>query len=66
MKRYNLRDQLLLTGGSDSKVVLLNVASLASTDPTTEDEEEEEAEKEKEIDHNKVSDVMLCEIALKR
>ena len=64
MKRYNLRDQLLLTGGSDSKVVLLNVASLASTDPTTEDEEEEEAEKE--IDHNKVSDVMLCEVALKR
>lgn len=49
--RYNLRDQLLLTGGSDSKVVLLNVASLASTDPATEDEEEEEAEKE--IDHNK-------------
>ena len=64
MKRYNLRDQLLLTGGSDSKVVLLNVASLASTDPATEDEEEEEAEKE--IDHNKVSDVMLCEVALKR
>ena len=62
MKRYNLRDQLLLTGGSDSKVVLLNVASLASTDPATEDEEEEE---EKEIDHNKVSDVMLCEVALK-
>ena len=63
MKRYNLRDQLLLTGGSDSKVVLLNVASLASTDPATEDEEEEA---EKEIDHNKVSDVMLCEVALKR
>ena len=42
--RYNLRDQLLLTGGSDSKVVLLNVPSLASD---TMSEEEEEAEEPK-------------------
>ena len=41
-----------MTGGSDSKVVLLNVASLASCDPVTEDEEEEE--KDKEIDQSKV------------
>ena len=41
-----------MTGGSDSKVVLLNVASLASSDPVTEDEEEEE--KDKENDQSKV------------
>ena len=41
-----------MTGGSDSKVVLLNVASLASSDPVTEDEEEEE--KNNENDQSKV------------
>ena len=40
-----------MTGGSDSKVVLLNVASLASSDPVTEDEEEE---KNNENDQSKV------------
>ena len=45
--RYNLRDQLLLTGGSDSKVVLLNVSSLASE--SLSDGEEEEGEKEQKV-----------------
>ena len=49
--RYNLRDQLILTGGSDGKVVLLNVPSLASTDLATEDEEESDQDNHQ----NKVS-----------
>jgi len=43
--RYNLRDQLILSSGSDSKVVLLHVPSLAS-EPITLGDEGSEDEKE--------------------
>ena len=44
--RYNLRDELILSSGSDSKVVLLHVPSLAS-EPITLGDEGSEDEKVK-------------------
>ena len=44
--RYNLRDELVLSSGSDSKVVLLHVPSLAS-EPITLGDEGSEDEKVK-------------------
>ena len=47
--RYNYRDQLVLTGGSDSKVILLNAPSVASEPLVIEDETDELQEKEEKV-----------------
>ena len=55
--RYNLRDELVLSSGSDSKVVLLHVPSLAS-EPITLGDEGSEDEKVKTL-------VLKCLLFLK-